>query len=119
MGRILLFAAAALLFVTAIVHALGQPMVDGWVAGLSDKQREAICRVWVTDSVSWAVVAVLWAVAAWKRERAWLGASATAAIIPLFMVLGMMDIDPTFFGGWMLLGSAALAGAGIALSWRR
>lgn len=119
MGRILLFAAAALLAVTAVMHALGQPMVDGWVAALPDDQKAAICLVWITDSVSWIVVAVLWALAGWTRERAWLTASAIAAVIPLSMVVGIMGIDPSFFGGWMLLGSIALAGAGIALSWRR
>jgi hypothetical protein len=119
MGRILLFAAAALLFVTAVIHARGQPMVDGWVAALSDKQKAAICLVWITDSVSWAVVSLLWTIAGWKQERAWLTTSAIAAIIPLSMVVGILAINPSFFGGWMLVGSVALAGTGIALSWRR
>jgi len=119
MGRILLFAAAALLAVTAVIHGLGQPMVDRWVAALPDQQKAAICLVWITDSVSWIVVAVLWTAAGWKRERAWLAASAIAAVIPLSMAVGIMGIDPSFFGGWLLLGSLALAGAGIALSWRR
>lgn len=119
MGRIFLFAAAALLAVTAVIHALGQPMVDEWVAALRDPQRAAVSLVWITDSVSWIVVALLWAVAGWKLERAWLAASAIASAIPLSMVVGIMGIDPSFFGGWMLLGSVALAGAGTALSWRR
>lgn len=118
MGRVFLFAGATLLVATAVIHAVGQPMVDGWVAALPDYQKAAICLVWITDSVSWIVAAVIWALAGWKRERAWLTASAIAAVIPLSMVVGIMGIDPSFFGGWMLLGSVALAGAGIALSWR-
>ena len=119
MGRILLFAAAALLVATAVIHALGQPMVDGWVQHLEDRQKAAICLVWMTDSVSWAVVAAIWGMAGWKQERGWLGASALGMIVPLSMVVGIMGIDPTFFGGWMLVGSIVLAMAGLALIWRR
>ena len=117
MGRILLFAAAALLVATATIHAAGQPMVNSWTEGLDHRQAMAICLVWITDSVSWAVVAVIWAVAGWTRQRGWLGASATAAVIPLIMFIGMMGIEPEFFGGWMLAGSVVLAASGIALSW--
>lgn len=119
MGRILLFAAAALLVAAAVIHALGQPMVDGWVQDLGDREGAAICLAWMTDSVSWTVVAGIWAMAGWKQERGWLGASALGIVIPLSMVLGIMAIDPTFFGGWMLLGSIALAIAGLALVRRR
>ena len=118
MGRVFLFAAAALLLATAIIHAGGQPMMDAWLAGLTDFQKRALCLVWITDSISWAVVSALWATAGWKPQREWLGAAAIAALIPLTMVVGIMAIDPGFFGGWMLLGSVALAGAGLGLSWR-
>jgi hypothetical protein len=118
MGRILLFAAAALLVTTAALHALGQTMVDGWVRGLEEEQRAAIGLVWMTDSIDWAVVALLWGLAAWKRERPLLIAAAIAAVIPSAMAIGILRIDPTFFGGWMLIGSVALAAAGIALGWR-
>lgn len=114
MGRILLLAGAALLAVTAAIHALGQPMVERWAQGLGDEQKAAMSLVWVTDSISWLVVALIWAAAGWKPERGWLGASALGLVIPLSMVVGIMRIDPTFFGGWMLLGSAALAMAGLA-----
>ena len=116
MGRILLFGGAALLAITAIIHALGQPMVDGWLQGLSDKQRAGICLVWVTDSLSWIVVAILWALAGWKRE-AWRSAAIGAAI-PVLTTIGILAIDPIFFGGWMLAGSVALAGAGLLVSSR-
>src|SRR5688500_19106998 len=119
MGRILLFAAAALLLATAIIHAGGQPMVDSWVQGLDDRQRAAIRLVWITDSIGWAVVAILWAMAGWKMERGWLGAAAVAAAIPFAMAVGIMTIDPSFFGGWMLLGSIALAAAGLMRIRRR
>ena len=113
MGRILIFAGAALLAATAVIHALGQPMVAGWVHGLSAEQKAAICLVWVTDSISWIVVAVLWAVASWNRR--WLGAAAIGAIIPATTAVGILAIDPTFFGGWMLVGRLALASAGLAM----
>jgi hypothetical protein len=118
MKRILLFAAAALLVTTAMIHAMGQPMVDGWVAGLGEQQRTAICLVWITDSIDWAVVAVLWTLAGWKQERGLLLAAAVAALIPLAMAVGILAIEPSFFGGWMLIGSVALALTGIVLSWR-
>jgi hypothetical protein len=118
-GRILLFAAAALLLTTAGIHALGQPMVEGWVEGLEERPKAAIRLVWITDSIDWAVVAALWGLAAWKRDRAFLIAAAIAAAIPSAMAMGLMRIDPTFFGGWMLIGSLALATAGLALIRRR
>ena len=119
MGRILLFAGAALLLATAVIHAGGQPMVDGWIQGLDHRQKAAICLVWMTDSLSWAVVACLWAMAGWRTERGWLGAAAIATLVPLATAVGILAIDPTFFGGWMLAGSIALAAAGIALSRRK
>jgi hypothetical protein len=118
MGRLILLAAALLLLATAIIHAGGQPMVDRWVHDLSDQQRAAICLVWITDSINWAIVSVIWSVAAWRRERGWLGAAAVAALIPLTVGIGVLAIEPRFFGGWMLMGSVALAGVGLGLLWR-
>ena len=111
MGRILLLLGAGLLALTAIIHGYGQPMVDSWLLGLSERQTLAICLVWVTDSISWLVVAILWAVAGWKCN--WLGAAAVGAAIPTLTALGLLTIDPTFFGGWMLAGSVILAAAGL------
>jgi hypothetical protein len=119
MGRILLIAAAVLLTATAVIHACGQPMVDGWVAGLGEQKKQAICLVWITASINWIVVSVIWAWAGWKQQRDWLGAAAVAAIIPLVFGAGVMGIEPRFFGGWMLLGSVLLALIGIVLSRRR
>ena len=119
MGRILLFAAAALLVATAAIHASGQPMVSSWTEGLDHRQAMAVCLVWITDSIDWAVVAILWALAGWKQRRGWLDAAAVATIIPLAGGVGVMRIDYTFFGGWMIVGSVALAALGLALSWRR
>lgn len=119
MGRILLYAAAALLLATAAIHASGQPMVNSWTAGLDYQQAAAICLVWITDSIDWAVVAPLWALAGWKQGRGWLGAAAVATFIPLAGGIGVMSIDYTFFGGWMILGSVALAIGGLVLLMRR
>jgi hypothetical protein len=115
MGRILLFLGAALLLTTAVIHALGQPMIDGWLDGLSHKQKAAICLVWVTDSISWAVVAALWAIAGWKPQPAWKSAAAVACAIPAITAAGIIAIDATFFGAWMLVGSVALATVGLVL----
>ena len=118
MGRILLFAGAVLLVATAAIHASGQAMVNHWTADLDHQQAMAICLVWLMCSVSWAVVSAIWAAAGWTRQRAWLAAAAIAALIPLAMFVGILLIDPTFFGGWMLFGSVVLAAAGIVLCWR-
>lgn len=118
MGRILLFAAAALLATTAFIHAMGQPMVDGWVQALGEKQKAAICLVWIAASIDWIVTAALWGLAAWTRKRDLLIASAIVTVIPAAMAVGIMSIEPGFFGGWMLAGSVALASAGILAGWR-
>ena len=115
MGRILLLAGAALLAVTAIIHALGQPMVDGWVDGLSHQQKAAICLVWISDSIAWLVVASLWVVAGLSRQRAWIGAATIGTAIPTITAVGILLIDHTFFGGWLLALSSVLALGGIAL----
>jgi len=117
-GRLLLALGTVLLLTTAAIHAAGQSMVEGWTEALDHRQRMAICLVWITDSISWAVVALIWALAAWRQERGLLLASAVGALIPLFMFAGIMAIDPSFFGGWMLLASALLALAGAHLSRR-
>ena len=119
MGRIRLFSAAALLLATAAIHASGQPMVNSWTEGLDHRQAMAVCLVWITDSIDWAVVALLWALAAWKQRRGWLDAAAVAMLIPLAGGIGVASIDYTFFGAWMILGSVALAASGIFLSWRQ
>ena len=119
MGRIILFAAAALLLATAAIHASGRAMVESWTQGFDDQQAAAVSLVWTTDSIDWAVVALLWALAGWRRERGWLGAAAVAMFIPLAGGVGVTSIDYTFFGGWMLLGSVVLAVAGLAASWRK
>ena len=119
MGRTLLFAASALLLATAAIHATGLSMVSGWVDGLDHFGAAAICLVWLTDSWDWTVTAVIWAVAAWKGGRGWLGASAILCALPLGMIVGILRIEPTFFGAWMLVGSVALAASGIAMMWRR
>lgn len=118
MGRVLLFAGAALLALTALIHAAGKSTVSGWVEGLDHFPAAAICLVWLTDSWDWTVTAAVWAIAAWKGGRGWLGASAVLCLLPVGMIVGIMGIEPTFFGAWMLIGSVALAGSGIAFSLR-
>lgn len=119
MGRILMFGGAALLAVTALIHAAGQPMVDRWVQNMGERQAAALCLVWLTDSLSWAVVAAIWARAGWKPQREWLAAASVAATIPAVTAAGMAPIDPSFFGLWLLVGSVVLAGGGVLFLWRK
>lgn len=119
MGRILMIVGAALLAATALIHAAGQPMVNGWVKGMGEREAAAVCLVWLTDSLSWVVVAAIWAMAGWKARREWLAPAMVAAAIPAVTAAAMATIDPSFFGVWLLAGSVALAGAGAARLWRR
>ena len=118
MGRISLGLGALLLAATAILHAGGLQMVDRWAEGLPPFQAAALRFVWISDSIDWGVAALIWAVAAWRQGAAWLAAAAIAGLIPLAGAIGVMSIDPTFFGGQMLLGSVLLAAAGLALMFR-
>jgi hypothetical protein len=118
MGRILLGCGALLLLVTAAVHAMGRQMVAGWLTGFPDWERAAISLVWVTDSIDWAVVSLIWMVTAWRAERGWIQAAGIATLIPLAGGIGIMRIDPTFFGGQMVAGSVVLALIGLVLMWR-
>lgn len=93
MGRIVLAIAALLLLATAGIHAMGLPMVSGWGEGLGHREQLAICLFWVAASVSWAAVALLWGVTAWRLGPRW----------------------PPVFGGQMLAGSVALAVFGLLL----
>jgi len=113
MRRIILFAAAALLFATAIIHATGLPMASARGEGLGRFQQLAIALFWTHASVSWGAVALIWAVAAWRPGPRW--PAALAALIPAHAAAGVLAIDPTFFGGQMLAGSVALALAGLIL----
>ena len=119
MGRILIVAGAVLLLVTAAIHAFGVSMVREWAAGLGPRQSAALQFVWLSDSLDWAVAAVIWIVAAIKRQLAWRAAAGAAAIIPLAGAVAVISIDPGFFGGYLLLGSVILALAGLAASGRR
>lgn len=113
MGRIILFAAAALLLATGIIHAMGLPMASAWGEGLGRFQHLAICLFWVHASVSWGAVALVWAVTAWRRGPRWPAAIAT--LIPAHAAAGVLYIDPAFFGGQMLAGSVVLGVLGLVL----
>ena len=119
MGRYLIWAAALVLAVTAALHAGGLQMVDRWSEGLAPFEASALRFVWISDSIDWTVAAILWVTASWKQSRSWLAAAGIVTLIPLAGAIGVMRIDPSFFGGQMLLGSVVAAVAGIILSWRR
>lgn len=113
LGRVVLGSAALLLIATAIVHAMGLPMVSGWGEGLARQQQLALCLLWAAASVAWVAVALIWGVAAWRRGPRWPAAIAT--LVPLHAAAGVLYIDATFFGGQMLAGSVVLAVAGLFL----
>ena len=115
MGQVLLLGGALLLAATAAIHAVGREMAMGWGEGLPDREQDALCLVWLTDSLSWAVAAALWVLAALRPSGTLRIAAALSAMIPLLTGVGIAMIDPTFCGGHLLLTSAGLALAGAAL----
>lgn len=115
-GRSLLVAGAALLFGTAGLHAMGTQMISEWSAALEERQQAALRLVWLTDSISWAVAAVMWLIAASRPNPSWRAAAAVVALIPLLAAVGIIRIDPSFFGSYLLLASAGMALAGSALA---
>ena len=88
----------------------GLDAVSGWLAG--DRGR-IVSLLWSTAALSWALVAVIWAYAALRpspdlRWPVWI-----AALIPLSVgILLLALVDSSHPGGYLLLLSAMLAGAG-------
>jgi hypothetical protein len=87
-------------------------MIDGWLQGLGPQQRAGLNLVWVAVAFDWLITAVLWGLAAWWLCREWLITASVAAAIPLAMAVGIVSIEPSFFGGWLLLGSVVLFAIG-------
>ena len=119
MDRALLIAGAFLLLLTAGLHAAGVAMVAAWTEGFGEREAAAVKLVWLTNSIDWMAVALIWLMAAWKRRPEWTAAGAMVAIIPLAGGVGIARIDPFFFGGQMVLASVALALLGLLLIHRR
>ena len=111
-----MLAGALLLLATAAIHATGCQMIAGWLSDLGPQQRYGLQLVWLTDSLSWFVVALLWLGAAWRPDRSWRAAGLMGALIPLLTGAGILLIDPTFFGGYLLLISGGLGAIGAALA---
>ena len=118
-GRGFIIAGTLLLLATAAVHGAGLQAVLGWLEGLGAEQRQGLALVWLAVAFDWVVTAVLWSLAAWWLCREWLITGLVAAAIPLAVGAGTLAIDPTFFGGWMLIGSAALFTLGAMLGLRQ
>ncbi len=112
MGRMILLAAAALLLATAGIHAMGLPMASSWGEALGRQEHLAICLLWLQASVSWGVTALIWAATA-TRFQSWRGAATLSLLVPAHGAVGVLYIDPTFFGGYMLAASVALATIGL------
>jgi hypothetical protein len=115
LGRGLLLVAVLLLGATAALHASGCGMVAGWTADLPRQQSQGLQLVWLTDSLSWIVAAVAWIIASVRPNRSWQLISLLLASIPLLTGAGILFIEPSFFGGYLLIGSGTLAGAGAGL----
>lgn len=115
-GRALLPIAAILLTATAGIHASGCPMIAGWIQDLPVQQSQGLQLVWLTDTLSWIVTAIIWCVAFFRMEQAWLRASLALASIPLITGAALVLIEPLFFGGYLLVLSGLLAVTGVALS---
>lgn len=90
-------------------------MVNHWLEGLDEKQRAGLCLVWMAVAFDWLITAVLWGLAAWWLCREWLITASVAAAIPLAVAIGIIRIDPRFFGGWMLLASVVLFTVGAVI----
>ena len=115
-GRLLLAVGAVLLLATAAIHASGCLMVSEWTESLGPERISGLQLVWLTDSLSWAVTALIWLAASWRPDKSWHAASLLAAAIPLLTGVGILMIEPAFFGGYLLLVSGTLGAAGTALT---
>jgi hypothetical protein len=115
MGRTLLFLAASSLLLSALLHGLDAATLNDWTGSLPERPRDVLHLVWITTAIDRAVVALIWAGAAWRRRRAWRRAAAIAALIPLAGGIGIVTLDVHFFGGYLLLATVGLALVGIRL----
>ncbi len=111
-ARIMLGLASALLLATAAFHSSGGAMVSGWLEG----EKGSILRLlWFVPAIDWAVVALIWAFAAWRPERRLAPLIWLSAIIPLSVAIMLIAaVGPAFPGIWMLLAAVALAATGAA-----
>lgn len=116
LARGLLLAAALLLLGTAALHAAGGRMVAGWTADFDAQRQAALRLVWLTDSFDWGVTAAAWLIAARYPTTSWRGAAMLLALIPAACAVGILFIEPRFFGAYLLLGSVALALVGAFLA---
>ena len=114
LGRALLVAGALLLLATAAIHATGTQMVAGWTTDFENFRRYALQLVWLTDSFDWAVVAAAWLIAARYPTSSWRSAAMLLALIPAACAIGILFIEPRFFGAYLLLASIGLAISGVA-----
>ena len=113
MARALLIAGAVLLVATALFHMTGLDAVSAWLA---DDRGRILSLLWSTAALSWALVAVIWAYAALRPSAELKWPVWISALIPLSVgILLLALVDSTHPGGYMLLLSAMLAGAG---AWR-
>lgn len=105
----LLVAGAVLLLGTAALHAAGAQMVAGWTTDFDAQSRAAVQLVWLTDSFDWTVTAAAWLIAARYPTTSWRSAAILLALIPTTCAVGILFIEPRFFGAYLLLGSVGLA----------
>ena len=112
-ARWLLGAGVLLLVATALFHSTGLSMVGGWLPG--DRGR-ILGALWLAMSVDWAVVALIWLLAAWRGQPGLRLVVLISAIIPAFIAGCLFAVaGASHPGGFMLAGSAILAVLG---AWR-
>lgn len=114
LGRALLVAGALLSLATAAIHATGTHMIAGWTGNFEPFRRDALQLVWLTDSFDWTVVAIAWLIAARYPTSSWRSAAMLLALIPAACAIGILFIEPRFFGAYLLLASIGIALLGIA-----
>ncbi|MHA7818163.1 MAG: hypothetical protein ACX930_00795 [Erythrobacter sp.] len=99
--------AGSLLLATTAFHMTGLAMVGTWMDGL---QGRTITALWIAPAIGWVAVSAFWLRHAFSAEPPSWGATLVTAAIPLAVALPLLlHITPTHPGGYMLIGSSALA----------
>jgi hypothetical protein len=103
----LAFAAVPLLVVSGLhVSAAGE--VRTWLEG----GRGAILQaLWYVPAIDWVSVSLLWLYAAWRPDRHLAAMASFSSILPAAAALLLLsNVGGAFTPGWLLLGTAIVAG---------
>ena len=107
LGRAMLTVAGLLLVGTAAYHALGGPMVAGWLSGERGLVLELL---WHAAGLAWGVVGAGWLLIAWRGDGRALPLVWLLALIPAgSAAMIAYALGPTFLGFWLLAVATVLA----------